>query len=89
MQLRLRASQKDALSRAAHLNHTTLSAFVVEHALGAAYEILAEQVHFALSPEQWDTFCAALDAPPKDAPTLRTLLKEPSIFDASGRHPTT
>lgn len=34
----------------------------------------AEQVHFALTPECWEAFCAALDAPPKEIPALRKLL---------------
>ena len=88
VQLRLRAAQKDVLTRAAHLKHTTLSAFVVEHALGAAQQVLAEQVNFSLSPERWEAFRVALDAPPKDIRALRTFLAEPSIFDDAGRHPT-
>jgi predicted DNA-binding antitoxin AbrB/MazE fold protein len=43
-----------------------------------------EQAHFALSPEQWQAFCTALDAPPKAIPALRKLLTEPSVFDDSG-----
>ena len=43
-------------------------------------EVLADQVHFSLSPERWDAFCAALDAPPKVIPALRRLLKKPSVF---------
>ena len=54
---------------------------MVEHSLNAAQDVLADQVHFALSPERWDAFCAALDAPPKVIPALRKLLKKPSVFD--------
>ena len=43
--------------------------------------LMVEQAHFYLSPEKWDEFCAALDAPPKDLPALRKLLAEPSVFD--------
>ena len=87
VQLRLRPAQKDAIQRAARLKQTTLSGFMVQHALSAAEQVLADQAHFTLSPERWDAFCAALDAPPKDIPALRRLLTEPSIFDGHGTSP--
>ncbi len=81
VQLRMRARQKEIIARAAELKQTTLTSFMIEHAFEAAQQILADQVHFQLSPEKWDEFCAALDAPPKDRPRLRKLLTEPSVFD--------
>jgi predicted DNA-binding antitoxin AbrB/MazE fold protein len=42
---------------------------------------------FALSPERWDAFCSALDAPAKVVPALRKLLTEPSVFDGSDPAP--
>ena len=42
---------------------------------------MADQAHFTLSPERWDAFCEALDAPPRDIPALRKLLTEASVFD--------
>ncbi|HEY1946717.1 MAG TPA: DUF1778 domain-containing protein [Bryobacteraceae bacterium] len=79
----MRPLQKDVISRAAELKQTTLTNFMVEHAFEAAQHILADQVHFYLSPEKWDKFVAAIDAPPKDLPQLRKLLTEPSVFDES------
>jgi len=81
VQLRMRPQQKDVISRAARLRQTTLSNFMIEQAFTAAQQILADQVHFYLSPEKWDEFCAALDAPPKELPRLRELLTKPSVFD--------
>ena len=83
VQLRLRPAQKEMISRAAQIKQTTLTSFMVEHALTAAQQVLADQVHFELSPERWDAFCAALDVPPKEIPALRKLLTEKSIFDAT------
>jgi uncharacterized protein (DUF1778 family) len=83
VQLRLRPAQKGLIARAAQLKQTTLTSFMIEHAYNAAQEVLADQVHFELSPERWDAFCAALDAPPKEIPALRGLLAEKSIFDGS------
>ena len=81
VQLRMMPLQKEVISRAANLKQTTLTNFMVENAFNAAQQILADQVHFYLSPEKWEEFCAALDAPPKDIPALRKLLTQPSVFD--------
>ncbi len=81
VQLRMRPLQKEVISRAADLKQTTLTNFMVEQAFEAAQQVLADQSHFYLSPEKWDEFCAALDAPPKELPALRKLLTEPSVFD--------
>jgi len=42
------------------------------------------QVHFTLPPDRWQAFCDALDAPPRDLPALRRLLREASLFDGDG-----
>jgi predicted DNA-binding antitoxin AbrB/MazE fold protein len=42
----------------------------------------ADRTAFALSADDWQAFCAALDGPPRDLPTLRRLLTEPGAFDA-------
>lgn len=81
VQLRLSAEQKETISRAARLRQTTLSDFLVENGYRAAQQVLAEQVQFALPPERWQPFCAALDTPPRDIPALRELLTEASVFD--------
>jgi uncharacterized protein (DUF1778 family) len=77
----MRPLQKDVIARAAELKQTTLTNFLVEHAFEAAQHILADQTHFYLSPEKWDEFVAALDAPPRDLPGLRDLLAGPDVFD--------
>ena len=77
----MRPLQKQVIARAAHLKQTTLANFMVEQAFHAAQQILADQVHFYLSPEKWDQFCAALGAPPKELPQLRSLPAEPTVFD--------
>ncbi|MBN2024981.1 MAG: DUF1778 domain-containing protein [Pirellulales bacterium] len=81
VQLRLRPAQKEVISQAAQVKQTTLTSFMVEHALSAAQQVLAEQAHFELSPERWEAFCAAIDMPPKVIPSLRRLLTEKSVFD--------
>jgi len=81
VQLRMRPLQKDVIARAAELKQTTMTNFMVEQAFNAAQQILADQAHFYLSPEKWEEFCAALDAPPRDLPEFRKLLMQPSVFD--------
>jgi uncharacterized protein (DUF1778 family) len=85
LQIRLRASQKSLLSRAAELRRTTLSNFLLENACAAAEQVLAEQVHFVLPPDRWEAFCKALDAPTRAKPALKKLLTEKSVFDGGGR----
>ena len=77
----MRPLQKEVIARAAELKQTTVTNFMVEHAFSAAQQILADQTHFYLSPEKWDEFCAAMDAPPREIPELRKLLTEPGVFD--------
>ena len=43
----------------------------------------AEQVLFVLSADRWQTFCDALDAPPRVSPALHRLLTEASVLDGN------
>ncbi len=86
LNIRASARQKSKLKRAARIQQTTMSDFVLDTAVKAAEEVinqqkLADQTHFVLPKAQWEAFCAALDAPPKRKPALRRLVTEPSIFD--------
>ena len=74
VQLSLQSDQRDLIVRAAQIQQTTLTNFIVENALVAAQQVLADQVHFELPPGRWEAFCSALDAPPKEIPALRELL---------------
>ena len=79
--LRIYPEAKEALQAAALLRHKSVSEFVLESALGAADEVLANRRHFNLDAEQWAAFHAALDAPPRPLPRLERLMREPGIFD--------
>src|SRR5439155_22602 len=85
VQLRLRPVQKVVLARAAELRQTSLSNFMLEHAYEAAQQVLAEQVDIVMPPAEWDAFCKALDAPPRQIPALKKLLTEASAFDGQGQ----
>jgi uncharacterized protein (DUF1778 family) len=81
VQLRLRPVQKAVLARAAQLRRTSLSNFMLEHAYEAAQQVLAEQVDIVMPAAEWDAFCKALDAPPREIPALKKLLTQASVFD--------
>ncbi len=80
--IRASAGQKKVIAQAARIRETTMSEFVLEQALLAAQQTLADQSQFTLPKKQWEAFCAALDAPPISVPALGRLLTQPGVFDA-------
>ena len=84
LDLRLTPSAKRALQDAAVAAHRSVSEFVLESALARAEETLPDRQRFSLSAGQWEAFQAALAAPPRPAPRLARLLKEPSVFERGG-----
>jgi uncharacterized protein (DUF1778 family) len=79
--LRIQPEAKEALQAAASLRHKTVSEFIIDSALGAADEVLADRRYFGLGAEKWEAFLAALDAPPRPLPRIEKLMREPGIFD--------
>ncbi len=72
---------KRALQDAATVSSKTVSEFLLDSALTKAAEVLADRRLFLLDDEQWESFMAALDAPPQPMPRLEKLLKEPSVLE--------
>jgi len=81
LDIRISPEAKHMLQEAAHERHTTISQFVLESALGAAREVLAERNRIGLDSAQWTAFLKALDAPAKRHERMERLLKEPTILD--------
>jgi uncharacterized protein (DUF1778 family) len=80
--VRVKPSQKALIARAARLRQTTLTEFVLENALHAASQLVAEEKHFEMTPEQFQRFCRALDAPPaRSLKAMQRLLNEPGVLD--------
>jgi uncharacterized protein (DUF1778 family) len=80
--VRIKPAEKALIARAARLRHTTLTEFVLENALQAASQLVPEEKHFEMTPEQFRRFCRALDAPPaKNLKAMQQLLNEPSVLD--------
>jgi uncharacterized protein (DUF1778 family) len=72
--LRMTPSAKQMLQQAATAANKTLTEFLLDKGMQAAYDTLADRRVFMLDEKQWDAFMAALDAPPADNPRLRALL---------------
>lgn len=85
LDLRLTLANKQTLQAAAAAANRSVSDFVLESALARADETLADRRQFGLDAERWAAFMDALDAPPRDLPHVRRLLREPGIFDDSTR----
>jgi uncharacterized protein (DUF1778 family) len=81
LDLRLTPVAKQTLQRAAEAAQRSVSEFVLESALASAAETLVDRRVFALDPERWQAFVAALDAPPQRHPRMQRLLQEPSVFE--------
>jgi len=81
LDLRLSSSAKQTLQAAAKAARKSVSAFVIDTALIEAEERIADRRIFPLDAKRWEAFIAALDAPPRDLPRLRRLLRNKSILD--------
>ena len=79
--IRTTPSVKRALQDAAIVSSKTVSEFLLDSALTKAAEVLADRRLFLLDDEQWESFMAALDAPPQPMPRLEKLLREPSVLE--------
>ena len=82
LDLRLTPTAKQTLQEAAAAVERSVSDFVLDSALARAAETLADRQQFHLTPERWQAFLAALDAPPQPPqPRLATLLNKASVFE--------
>ncbi len=79
VQMRIDPAAKRMLERAAALSNTTVSAFVVNHALEAADHLIRERERLVVSDRDWNLFFDALVDPPEPNAALR------EAFTAHGR----
>jgi len=71
MHLRLDAATKRKLERAATYSQKSVTDFVLSQAVNAADQVLKSHEHHLLSTADWETFCKALDRPPKPNRALK------------------
>ena len=81
LQIRLYPKQKEIITRAAELEQTSISNFILEHAYKKAEEIVSAQTNFLLPQDKWDKFLIALDNDASSNSKLRKLLKTKGAFD--------
>jgi uncharacterized protein (DUF1778 family) len=72
--LRMTSAAKRTLQRAATVANKSVSEFLLDSSLAAAFDTLADRRVFQLDETRWAAFMAALDAPPKQNPRLQRLL---------------
>lgn len=72
--LRMSPTAKRTLQRAAAIANKTVSEFLLDSSLAAAFDTLVDRRVFQLEEVQWAAFMAALDTPPRNNPRLRKLL---------------
>jgi len=72
--LRMTPAAKRTLQRAAAISNKTLTEFLIDTGISAAFDALADRRVFELDEKRWAEFMTALSKPPKDNPRLRKLL---------------
>ena len=68
------------LQEAARSAHRNVSEFMLDAAIVAANQTLADRVRFELTAQQWKEFDAALDQPVGAKPKLKKLLRDPGLL---------
>lgn len=74
--IRLPASTKNMLAKAAEINGSTLTALVLGAAMDKAREILQAHQLFTLNAQDWQAFVSALEEPPEPNEALHKAWKE-------------
>jgi uncharacterized protein (DUF1778 family) len=80
LQLRVDEASKRRLTDAATETHLSVTAFVLQHALRAADDVLAERQAIQLDPAAAAAFTEALDSPAQVNERLAAALRRPSKF---------
>ena len=68
------------LQEAARSAHKNVSEFMLDAAIVAANQTLADRVRFELTAQQWKEFDATLDQPVGAKPKLKKLLRDPGLL---------
>jgi uncharacterized protein (DUF1778 family) len=81
LEVRLTATAKQLLQRAAAVRRQSVSAFILDCSISAAEETLVDRRGFRIPAKDYDAFMAALDAPVKPKPRLDNLLRSRSAVE--------
>jgi uncharacterized protein (DUF1778 family) len=80
--LRMTPAAKRTLQRAAAVANKTVTEFLLDNGLNAAFDTLADRRVFQLDEKRWAQFMAQLATPPKNNPRLRKLLARKPAWEA-------
>jgi uncharacterized protein (DUF1778 family) len=80
--LRMTPAAKRTLQRAAAVTNKTVTEFLLDSGLNAAFDTLADRRVFELDEKRWSQFMAQLAAPPRSNPRLRKLLARKPAWEA-------
>jgi len=80
--LRMTPAAKRTLQQAAAVANKTVSEFLLDASLTAAFDALADRRVFQLDNKRWNAFMTALARPPKNNPGLRRLLAHKPAWEA-------
>lgn len=72
---------KQLLQEAARSSHKSVSEFLLDAGVTAAFQTLADRRQFSLGEAQWQAFQEALDRPVQSKPRLKKLLQSPGTLD--------
>lgn len=75
IELRTKPEIKSIIEQAAQLQHTTISAYLIEAALNKAKEDLKESESFTLNQKDRDLFFKLIASPPEPNTALKSLMK--------------
>jgi uncharacterized protein (DUF1778 family) len=81
LSIRLPEADIALIDRAANLKGRSRTEFMRDAAVREAEATLMDSMFIRMSPEGFDAFVAALDAPPKVVPELLEILKRKSPWD--------
>jgi uncharacterized protein (DUF1778 family) len=82
LSIRVDATRKALIARAAERQGSTISDFVLDNAYQMATELLSDESRISLSRKQVAHIFDVLDKPPpKSLAAIRRLLSEPSVLD--------
>ena len=81
LSMRLPNADLAIIDRAAQLRGSSRTEFMRDAAVRAAEDAIMETSLIRVSPEAFDAFVAALDAPGKPIPALVELLRRPAPWD--------
>lgn len=87
LNMRIDSQTKALIARAADALGQSQTEFVISTARERALEVIMDRTLFALGPRDWNSLCAALDAPPRANAKLKKLLRSRAPWDDEQRKP--